>query len=274
MSNTDLFNILNAIKMNSAIDYQRLKTLTIKAGISPTILAKILKPEHPHQRLQTMKVLDEDRLDSLILLHSPKRKVVDRKSAEESGDSHKHRVSASYLMMDRPNLSHPVIIINDKQGYILPEDFSLGRRLIVVENQENFLNTLQTIEFVNKQCLIETTGDIDVIFGSGNGISSVWNKRFLSHYEQVYCLLDIDTGGCRIFLNLMSLLDGSKTLQLLIPNDAEQRLIRSSNRGNGQLTQKSSKELDKMYGKNKQVDSMINLIMKYDTELEQEDYLA
>lgn len=146
----------------------------------------------------------------------------DRVGASTQNRSHSVRVDGSFLVIRR-GVAHPEVLLFGGDGELAQDYVSHGDTLLVLENRYLFLQTAQTLNFLNENASFDLDNDIDIIFAEGNGISNRLHKKFLSRYRSIYLVADVDLGGLKIADNLMRLVPTS-TILFLVPDDIENRL--------------------------------------------------
>jgi hypothetical protein len=70
---------------------------------------------------------------------------------------------------------------------------------LIIENLENFVHYK---EYIDKFNIVLNKEELDIIFSSGNSISSDKNKDFLNDYQIIYTFFDLDKAGFDIYINL------------------------------------------------------------------------
>ncbi len=154
----------------------------------------------------------------------PDYKITNRVSAALAGDSHKHPVSQAMIILWPNQQSHPVVILNNVTGITTP--VTLSQRLLIIENQENFVQKNESLIFLKHQFPGFNDEGLDIAWGSGNAISNRLNKAFFNHYQHIDCLLDLDIGGLTTFANLCELTSHPQ-LSFLLPPSADEQLKKS-----------------------------------------------
>jgi len=192
--------------------------------------------------------------------------ITDRVSAALAGDSHKHPVSQAMIMLWPHQQSHPVVVLNNVNGIKTP--VTLGQRLLIIENQENFVQKDQSLAFLKRQFPDFNDDMLDIAWGSGNAISNRLNRIFFNHYQHIDCLLDLDIGGFTTFANLCELTDHPR-LNFLLPPGADELLKQSKIN----LQYKQLAILRKFKEHYPPLRTAIELIVHHKKMLEQEIYL-
>lgn len=193
----------------------------------------------------------------------------DRVSSARQNRSHQHAVNGSLLLV-RQGVQHPKVVLIDKTG-----DFqginSLSEYALIIENRELFLRMTETLKFVQTYCSVNSNIDwyhVDMIFGMGNEISNQLHQAFLSGYQKIYLLLDVDLGGLITAKNLYHLLPSIPQLWLQ-PYDIEQRLQQVVER----CDSAKLNEVIKLGQAYPHLQSVCQMIAKHHKFLEQESYL-
>ena len=260
-----IFKYLNKIKLGQSINFDSFCTQLQQQGYDKYKILKIFFVEKKSRVSYNVKVIDE-KLFSELLIDFPEHEITDRISAAQAGDSHKYPVSQAMVILWSCKQSHPVVILNDSSAINTPVE--LGKCLLIIENQENFLKKQQTLQFLKQQFPDYQDDELDIAHGSGNAITNQLNKSFFNRYQYIDCLLDLDIGGLKIFANLLTLID-SKKLKFLLPPCLDELLPQSKIN----ITKQDLLQLNKYYEKHPTLRTAITLIEKHKKMLEQELYL-
>lgn len=256
---------LDHIKQGKPINFANfVKKLYLEGYDDQTILAIFLTRKLSKSRYQ-VDVIDDEQF-ARLQADFPDYTITDRVSAAQAGDSHKHPVSQSMIILWSHQQTHPVVILNDANGIKSP--VILGQRLLIIENQENFVQKDRTIAFLKQQFPDFNDDALDIAHGSGNAISNRLNKVFFDHYQQVDCLLDLDIGGLTTFTNLSELTSHPR-LNFLLPPCADE-LLRNSKMA---LQNKHRAALCKFKQNHPALRPAIDLMIHHKKMLEQEMYL-
>jgi hypothetical protein len=210
--------------------------------------------------------IKNDQVFSELQIKFPKQYVLDRVSAANAGNSHRHPVSKSMLIVWSYQSDHPVVILNSADFISTP--VTPSHNLLIVENQENFVQKENTLDFLIKEIPEFSDEHLDVVFASGNAITNKLNKTFFNHYSRIDCLLDLDIGGLEIFQSLDKLTQHPK-LNFLVPACAEKLLLESKNN----LEEQHLPRLRKLAASCPKLEQPFKLIAKTRKLLEQEIYL-
>lgn len=260
-----IFKYLNKIQSSKPVNFDNFCNQLQKYGYGKYKILKIFSVEKISSVSYNIKIIDEE-LFSELLIDFPEYNITDRVSATQAGDSHKHPVSQAMVILWSYKQSHPVVILNDSSAINTP--VKLGKHLLIIENQENFLKKQQTFQFLKQQFPDYQDVELDIAYGSGNAIANRLNKSFFNHYQQIDCLLDLDIGGLKIFSSLLTLIDSEK-LKFLLPPCLNKLLPDSKIN----IMEKDLLQLNKYYEKYPTLRAAIGLIVKHKKMLEQELYL-
>lgn len=190
----------------------------------------------------------------------------DRQSASLHGKSHSFKVDGSMLVC-RVLGSHPFIVKFDKdQRFTSPQ--KLNKNILIVENLQLFLHDLATFKLLVDYCQfkVDDFKDLDIVWGDGNCISNSLHYKFLSQYDNVFCLFDVDLGGVTIARNLIS---SGIDIKLILPASLEQRLQLVPTFQSNDVIQ----EVIRVCGNEPALMPVASIIKKTHKFIEQEDYL-
>lgn len=190
----------------------------------------------------------------------------DRISSAQQNLSHSHNVLGSFLVM-RLHDQAPTIILIDAKGEPQTQHRHTDS-VLLIENRQLFIEIEETLAFLYQQTAYPKHMQMDIIFAAGNEISNGLHQQFLSQYQHIYCLFDVDLGGLTIAKNLYNLLD--KPMTFIVPDDIEIRLNRVVRKCNSTYIDKVLK-LGKQQPKLQQI---VSLIAHQHKVLEQEEYLS
>lgn len=178
-------------------------------------LKKLPEPFRHHHRalfatekVQTNRwlvtVLDETAFQAL---QNAAEAPVSRVDAAKKGDSHRHGTEASFVLVYHQGLASGrpdvVVVGNDS----VDMGFDRARSVLVVENERNFYQYRQMLEFASEasgQRLV--LAECDVVLGGGNRITRGAILDWLQGYEEVFCAFDYDAGGLQIFATVAAAL--------------------------------------------------------------------
>ncbi|MEX2476026.1 hypothetical protein [Marinobacter sp.] len=155
-----------------------------------------------------MTVLDEN---AFAELQSVAQAPVSRVDAAKKGNSHRHGTEVSFLLVYHQGLasSRPDVAVIGTESVDM--GFQRARSVLVVENERNFYQYAQMLDFASKAL---GTGlklaECDVVLGGGNRITRGAILDWLKGYEAVFCAFDYDAGGLQMFSTIAASL-GDKT---------------------------------------------------------------
>lgn len=256
---------LENIKSGRPINFDSFCKQLLRQEYDTQTILKIFSAKKISKSSYQVSIIDEDQFASLQS-DFPDYAITNRVSAAMAGDSHKHPVSQAMIILWPNQQSHPVVILNDVSGIKAP--VTLSRRLLIIENQENFVQKDKSLAFLKHQFPDFNDEALDIAWGSGNAISNRLNKAFFNHYQHIDCLLDLDIGGLTTFVNLCELTSHPRINFLLPPCAAE--LLKQS-RINLQNEHRSV--LRKFRDNYPALQPAIELIVSHKKMLEQEIYL-
>lgn len=260
-----LENYLKNIKCGKPINFDSFRKELHQHGYDNQTIFSIFSTQKIAKSKYQVDILDESGFAKLQE-NFPAYAVSDRVSAARSGNSHKRPVSQAMVIIWAKQQSHPVVVLND--GLIIKTTAALGQRLLVIENQENFVQKDQTLAFLKHQFPHFNDDMLDIAHAGGNAISNRLNKLFFAHYQQIDCLLDLDIGGLTIFANLCQLTQHPR-LNFLLPPCAGELLEQSKI----DLQEKNLAELRKFREAYPLLNPAIELMVNHKKMLEQEMYL-
>jgi hypothetical protein len=260
-----IFKYLNKIESGKSINFDSFCNQLQKQGYDKHKILKIFSVEKRSHINYIVKVIDEN-LFSELLINFNEDEITNRISAARAGDSHKYPVSQAMVVLWSCKQPHPVVVLNNSNVINTPVE--LGKYLLIIENQENFLKKQETLQFLKQQFPDYQDVELDIAYGSGNAITNQLNKSFFNHYQHIDCLLDLDIGGLKIFSSLLTLIDTEK-LEFLLPPCLNELLPHSKIN----IRKKDLLQLNKYYEKHPTLRAAITLIEKHKKMLEQELYL-
>jgi len=211
---------LENIKSGKPINFDNFLKQLCKQGSDDQTILKVFSTQKNSKSSYLVSIINEELFDKL-LADFPNHKVTNRVSAARAGNSHKHPVSQAMIIL-WPNLhSHPVVVLNDAGE--IKAAVTLSQRLLIIENQENFVQRNASLAFLKQQFADFNDEGLDIAWGAGNAISNRLNKAFFNHYQHIDCLLDLDIGGLTTFANIYDL-TAHPRLNFLLPLYADEQL--------------------------------------------------
>ncbi|AHI27926.1 hypothetical protein [Marinobacter similis] len=136
---------------------------------------------------------------------------VSRVDAAKKGDSHRHGTEVSFLLVYHQGLtsSRPDVVVVGNESVDI--GFRRGRSVLVVENERNFFQYSQMLNFVSEALGNRVTlAECDVVLGGGNRITRGAILEWLKGYEEVFCAFDYDAGGLQMYSTMTAFI-GDKT---------------------------------------------------------------
>lgn len=261
-----IHNYLSSITAGHPINFEAFAKELSKHGKGAGYLFDTFSTSKLGKCSYQVAVLREDRFAELIREHAPSE-ITGRIGAAFDGNSHTAAVSGSLLITRSLAHPHPCVVLLSKHGWDAPN--TLRPAALLVENLENFLALEQTIDILADCGVAEQSKDIDVIFSAGNQITNRLNAPFLSQYQRLYCLFDVDLGGLTMYRTLLKGLPEGHGVVFVFPADIAHRLCASKY----SLNQQARQDLLEFVGLSKETNEMIGLMRDSHRALEQETYL-
>ncbi len=132
----------------------------------------------------------------------------DRITASQQGDSHRATTSASFLLIYHQQAAFPrpdvVLAQGQTDGTVrLSYGFTPKRRLLLVENEENFFRYQQVLPLGKLMQATEFSLDnMDIALAAGSRVGSALLQPFLSQYQQIWCAFDYDAAALELYDHL------------------------------------------------------------------------
>ncbi len=261
-----LFRYLENIDAGKPINFDQFREQLCKLGYDDQTIFKIFATQKNSKSKYQVTIKNEELFNRLQADFS-NHKITSRVSAALAGDSHKHPVSLAMIILWPSQHSHPIVVMNDVNG--ITEPVTLGQRLLIIENQENFVQKNASLAFLKQQFADFNDEGLDIAWGAGNAISNRLNKAFFIRYQHIDCLLDLDIGGLSIFTNLYEL-TAHPRLNFLLPPCADEQLKNSKI----DIQNEHLPILRKFRENYPQLRPAIELMIHHKKMLEQEIYLS
>lgn len=215
--------------------------------------------KNPFYILTPKNLDDYNTLKSKMNVHIEKN---DRTSYAIHGDSHLISVSYAFLLV-KESINATIKTVFFEKGEIKQtEPLSLKKKIIIIENLENFANTLANFRHINID-----VNDYSFIFGSGNSITNGKFTDFLKSFDEILCLFDIDAGGFQMFNTLSKCHD---QCQFIYPDNILDIMDKYVANSHGKEVVLS---LNSKFGDNKKLHPILTLINRTQKTVEQELYL-
>ena len=214
---------LENIKSGRPINFDSFCNQLHQKGYDDQTILTIFSTQKISRSSYQVSIIDEEQFVRLQA-DFPDYAITNRVSAALAGNSHKHTVSQAMIILWPDQHSHPIVVLNDINGITAP--VTLGQRLLIIENQENFVQKNESLAFLKHQFPDFNDEALDIAWGSGNAISNRLNKAFFNHYQYIDCLLDLDIGGLTTFANICELTFHPR-ISFLLPSCADKQLKNS-----------------------------------------------
>lgn len=215
--------------------------------------------KNPFYILTPKNIDDYNTLKSKMNVHIEKN---DRTSYSVHGDSHLISVSYAFLLV-KESINATIKTVFFEKGEIKQtEPLSLKKKVVIIENLENFGNTLANFRHINID-----VNDYSFIFGSGNSITNGKFTDFLKSFDEILCLFDIDAGGFQMFNTLSKCHD---QCQFIYPDNILDIMDKYVANSHGKEVVLS---LNSKFGDNKKLHPILTLINRTQKTVEQELYL-
>lgn len=261
-----IYTYLNSISSGQPINFEAFAKELKKHGKGAGYLFDTFSASKIGKSSYQVAVLREDRFAELIREHALSE-FAGRIGAAFDGNSHAAAVSSSLLITRSVLHPHPSVVLLSKDGWEAPN--TLQPAALLVENLENFLALKQTVDILADCGVAEQSENFDVIFSAGNQITNRLNMPFLSQYQRLYCLFDVDLGGLIMYRTLLKGLPDGHRVVFVYPDDIAHRLTASKY----SLNQQTRQDLPEFIGLSKETNELIGLMRDSRKALEQETYL-
>lgn len=256
-----LQNVRDGRLLNYSVLERELRKLSVpESTIHDCFSAELVKPNK-----YRVHIKDEASFQCLYARFA-KSSLESRTSAALSGDSHRAKVSGSFLLLRNQHCPKPVVVWFEGDKFYCPVEPS--KCALLVENLENYIATDQMVSFLNKCGVAVANNQIDVIYASGNQITNQLHHPFLKGYKQILCLFDVDLGALKVYQALCQMLPDTE-LRFAYPKDITRRLKDSERR----MSASERAELLKYTGLSPELDFLIQNMRATGNKLEQETYL-
>jgi hypothetical protein len=256
---------LEKIQSGKPINFDSFRKQLNQQGYDDQTILRIFSTQKNSRSSYQVSIINEE-LFAKLQDTFPEYTITNRVSAAKAGDSHKHPVSQAMIILWPNQQDHPVVVLNDVNGMKSP--VALSQRLLIIENQENFVQKNESLAFLKHQFPGFNSEELDIAWGSGNAISNRLHKAFFNHYQHIDCLLDLDIGGLKTFANICELTSHPR-ISFLLPSSAEEQLKNSKI----DLQNKHLPDLRKLRENYPLLKPAIELMIRHKKMLEQEMYL-
>lgn len=248
-------NVDNNKQVNFKLYIEKFKEkgIAIEKMFVPVLVA------NPYYILTPKNIDDYNTLKLKMNVHIEK---TDRTSYAVHGDSHLTSVSYAFLLVKESINDTIKTVFFDKGKIEQTELVAMKKKAIIIENLENFGNTLANFRNIN----IDLT-EYSFIFGSGNSITNPMFNDFLMSFDELLCLFDIDAGGLQMFNTLDK---RYPQCQFIYPDNLLWIMDKYVANSHGKEVVLA---LNSKFGYNKKLHPILTLINKTQKTVEQELYL-
>lgn len=262
---TRLAGYLKAVKVGKLVNFSILVKELTKKSVPPSIIDEIFSAELVKPKKYRVRIRDEIAFNELCVRFD-NGVVGSRQQAALYGDSHRIKVSGSYLLLRHIQQPQPVVVWFEGDQVHCPVVQS--RAALLIENLENYI-ALNQVKALLDQCGIAADiHQLDIIYASGNRVTNKLHQPFFREYEQILCLFDVDVGALKMYQSLCQLLPDVE-LNFIYPQDVAARLAASERR----MSSKERADLLNYQGISAELDQLIQWMRYSGTKLEQEAYL-
>lgn len=261
-------NYFEDIKSRKPINYRSFKKKAFGIGLTDSDLIKLFEVKKFDKNKVIVNIINDDEFNKLYQKYNAVNKFKDRKEAALTGRTHGIKVSGTTCTV-RQGLNHPHTVIVRGDGAVI-SNIEPRNKLLIIENEENFLNISATHEFLKKHASIDIE-DMDVMWGSGNRAANSYLSKYYSSYENVYCFFDFELGVIKTAQSIYNLLNDkdSTKFEFVIADNAHNDLQEFG----VELNRSYIKKLEKIRNQCNVLSSAVNLMLNTGKIMEQEVYL-
>lgn len=265
IAQTRLASYLQAIKAGKLMNFSALVKELTKKSVPQSTIDRCFMAELLKQQKYRVHIVDEVGFNELYERFFSDA-INSRTAAALAGNSHRTKVSGSYLLLRRSQHTQPVVVWFEGGSFHCPVVQS--RIAILVENLENYISIDQLPILLNRCGISIDINQADIIYASGNRVTNKLHQPFLQQYKQIFCLFDVDLGALKMYQSLHLLLSSTE-LRFLYPLDIVKRLNVSERR----MSATERANLLRYQGLSTDLDQLIRFMRNSGTKLEQETYL-
>jgi len=261
-------NYFEDIKSRKPINYRSFKKKAFGIGLTDSDLLKLFEVKKFDNNKVIVNIINEDEFNKLLQKYNAVDTFKNRKEAAPTGRSHSLKVSGTTFNV-RQGLSHPSTVIVKGDGEVV-SNTGCNNQLLIIENEENFLNIIATYEFLIKHANIDIA-NMDVMWGSGNRAANSYLSNYYSSYDKVYCFFDYELGVIKTAQSIYSLLINKESTQFefVIADNAHMDLKEFG----VDLNKSHIKKLEKIRNECNVLAKAVNLMINTGKIMEQEVYL-
>jgi len=244
------------IKSRKPINYRSFKKKAFGIGLTDSDLLKLFEVKKFDNNKVIVNIINEDEFNKLFQKYNAVDTFKNRKEAAPTGRTHSLKVSGTTFSV-RQGLNHPYTVIVRGNGKVVANN-EPRNKLLIVENEENFINISATHEFLKKHANIDIE-DMDVMFGSGNRAANSYLSKYYSGYEKVFCFFDFELGVIKTAQSIYKLLNDKEDnkLEFVISDNAHNDLIEFG----VDLNTSHIKKLEKIRNECKVLSKAVNLMI-------------
>ncbi len=264
-TSTRLASYLQSIRDGKLLNYSTFERELRKQSVPESTMHDCFSAELVKPNKYRVRIVNQNCFDSLYARFG-KVSLENRTNAALAGDSHRTKVSGSFLLLRNQQNLQPVAVWFEADTFYC--SVKQSRYALLVENLENYIATDQMVAFL-KQCgVVVDVSKIDVIYASGNQITNRLHRPFLQSYQTIFCLFDVDLGALKMYQALCNMLSDTE-IRFVYPEDIFQRLKGTAR----QMPANERAELLKYVGHSAELDQLIQHMRETGNKLEQETYL-
>ncbi len=224
--------------------------------ISKMFYAEIVKK--PFYVLTAKNYMEYKELKEKFYIEADKNTRI---GAAKLGDSHKAKVSYSFLLFKK-DINSKVETLFFADNKIQSQDFiDIKKKVIIIENLENFGNTINNFKNIDINL-----NEYSYIYGSGKSILNSSFNNLFENCAEILCLFDIDFDGMEMF-DLLN--EKFNNTHFIFPKNISQYLNKSIKT----ISKEELFRLNNRFYKNAKLNEILNEINKINKYVEQELYL-
>ncbi|GLX86997.1 hypothetical protein tloyanaT_32500 [Thalassotalea loyana] len=256
------------IKNGQPINFSSFKKKARLIGLTDSDLFNLFEINKNDKSTVLLQIKDKAAFSSLCDRYSAVLPFNTRSEASKTGRSHSVKVNGTTFHV-RLGAAPPTSVIVDSEGEILTT-FKQSNSLLIIENEENFIDIHSTLKFLKSHAKIDIT-HMDVMWGAGNRAANTYLAKFYNNYDHLYCFFDFELGVLRTAQSIFNMMkDHEKTkFSFIVAESAEQDLLDFGS----DLKSSQIKSLEKIRKESPILSNVINLMINTRKTMEQEVYL-
>jgi len=261
-------NYFEYIKIGEPINYRTFKKKAHGIGLTDSDLLKLFDVKKHDKNKVIVNVINEAEFNILYKKYNAVDTFKNRKEAAPTGRTHSLKVSGTTCNV-RQGLNHPYTVIVGDDGEAF-SNMEPRNQLLIIENEENFLNITATHKFLKNNANIDIE-NMDVMWGSGNRAANSYLSKFYSRYEKIFCFFDYELGVIKTAQSIYNLLNNKEAtkFEFVIADNAHIDLKEFG----VDLNTSHIKKLEKIRNECKVLSKAVNLMINTGKIMEQEVYL-